>query len=167
MIRIMFVCTGNICRSPLAHRMLEKMARERGLREEIHVESSGTDAWHVGEEVDSRMQRTAAKHGLRMHHRARRLSREDLRQYDIVFAMTAGHVRSIHSLARSDSGGDQVRVRFFRSYDPRVSAGTNPPDVPDPYYGGTEGFEEVFTIVERTCSAILDAIENGTLTADG
>ena len=155
--RIMFVCTGNICRSPLAHRMLEKQAVERGLDTRIEVESSGTDAWHVGEDVDSRMRQTAARHGLDVRHRARKLTKDDLTTYDLIFAMSHGHLRAIRSMSRS------VNVHLFREFDPAVRDSSAPPDTPDPYYGGDEGFEEVYQIAQRTCAAILDALENGTL----
>lgn len=165
--RIMFVCTGNICRSPLAHRMLEKQARERGLADRITVESTGTDHWHVGEEVDSRMRRTAAAHGLKLSHRARQIGAEDLRDSDLVLAMSAGHLRALHSLQRRAGGLNGTAVRLFREFDPQVSGSQRVPDVPDPYYGGESGFEEVYRIVERTCSALLDALERGELDADG
>lgn len=163
--RIMFVCTGNICRSPLAHRMLEKLARERGMGDQIHVESSGTDHWHVGEEADSRMRRTAAAHGLKLSHRARRLTREDMDRYDLVIAMGSGHLRSIRSLTGgrdgARNGSRNAHVRLFREFDPAVDDPARAPDVPDPYYGGPDGFEDVYRIVERTSNALLDAIEEG------
>ncbi len=161
--RVMFVCTGNICRSPLAHRMLEKLARDRGLEHLIEVESSGIDSWHVGEDADPRMRKTAARHGLELSHGARRFTARDLSEYDLVFAMGRNHQRSIRSMARGTSDG--ASVRLFREFDPEVRRGDSVPDVPDPYYGGPEGFENVYRIVERTCGAILDAIQEGQLAA--
>ena len=168
----MFVCSGNICRSPLAHRVLEAQAAERGLN--VSVESSGTGSWHVGEEVDSRMRATAARHGLTLRHAARRLSRGDVERYDLIFAMGGNHYRDIVSLGRRGASDDVVRRAYlFRQFDPASSprggatALPIPPeaalDVPDPYYGGDEGFEEVYRIVERTCTVILDSIAAGSL----
>ena len=169
---IMFVCSGNICRSPLAHRVLETQAAERGLA--VSVESSGTGSWHVGEEVDSRMRATAARRGLTVSHRARQLSRSDVERYDLLFAMGGNHYRDIVSLGRR-GGADDIaqRLYLFRQFDPGATRRNGstllpiPPeaalDVPDPYYGGADGFEEVYRIVERTCGTILDAIADGSL----
>jgi protein-tyrosine phosphatase len=160
----MFVCSGNICRSPLAHRMLEHQARERGLDHLIEVESSGTGAWHVGEDADPRMRRTAARHGLTLHHPARAFRTGDLTDRDIIFAMDRGHYREIRALARGDLPG----LYLFRQFDPDyaddgIGPVENAPDVPDPYYGGDNGFEKVYRMVERTCRRILDEIEKGAL----
>lgn len=157
--RIMFVCSGNICRSPLAHRLFERQAKARGLDHLIEVESSGTDSYHVGDEADSRMRATAKKHGWHLSHRARQLQSRDLNEWDILFAMDRGHLRRIEQMQRS--GGD-CNVLLFRTYDPLGDA-SDPGDVPDPYYGGPEGFEHVYEIVERTGTAILDALEDGRL----
>src|SRR6056297_2089726 len=95
---IMFVCSGNICRSPLAHRMLEQQARERGMATHMTVESSGTGAWHVGQDADPRMRKTAAAHGLILHHPAQMIERSDLVDYDVLFAMDRGHYRQIRAM---------------------------------------------------------------------
>ncbi len=162
----MFVCTGNICRSPLAHRLLEKELDERGFGDRVQVESSGIGSWHVGEDADSRMRRTAAAHGVDLHHPARQLSRRDVEQYDVLFAMDQGHYREILSL-----GGSTIREKLyvFRQFDPELTSGEEPaprkdaPNVPDPYYGGAQGFEDVFAMVERTCRRIVDRIAHGAL----
>lgn len=162
----MFVCTGNICRSPLAHRLLERELDARGLGDHVQVESSGIGAWHVGEDADSRMRRTAAQHGVALHHPARQLSREDVAEYDVLFAMAQGHYRDIRSLGEADIG---EKLYLFRQFDPELTSGDEPlartsaPDVPDPYYGGAQGFEDVYNMVERTCRAIVDRIAQGGL----
>jgi protein-tyrosine phosphatase len=162
----MFVCTGNICRSPLAHRVLEKILDERGLSDRVAVESSGTGAWHVGEDADSRMRATAARHGLPFHHGARHLTRREVESYDLLFAMDRGHYRHILGMADGDVG---ERLYVFRQFDPELTGGGDrlsvdrAPDVPDPYYGGADGFEAVYAMVERTCRAIVDHLEAGTL----
>jgi protein-tyrosine phosphatase len=162
----MFVCTGNICRSPLAHRLLEKELDAAGLNDQVHVESSGIGAWHIGEDADSRMRRTAAKHGVALHHPARQLTSSDVADYDLLFAMDKGHYREILSLS-----GEDIREKLFvfRQFDPEVTSEAPPiprkraPDVPDPYYGGAQGFEDVYAMVERTCRVIVDHIAQGAL----
>ena len=98
-IKVMFVCSGNICRSPLAPRMFEKLAAERGMAHRFEVESSGTGAWHVGENADSRMRATAARRGWTLNHNAMQLKRRHLEEYDLIFAMDSGHRREIRQMA--------------------------------------------------------------------
>lgn len=166
-IDIMFVCTGNICRSPLAHRVFEKELAERGLQQAVSVESSGTGGWHVGEDADSRMRRTAARHGLTLHHPAQRLSRRDVQDTHLLFAMAESHYREIRSMLR-DPADLEGRLYLFRQFDPALGTSLpvtvdRAPDVPDPYYGGPDGFEDVYTMVERTCRAIVDEMQAGRL----
>ncbi len=155
--RILFVCTGNICRSPLAHRVLEHRAAERGVREKVQVESRGIGAWHVGEDTDPRMQETAMRHGINASHTAAQLSLRDLQDYDLIFAMDRSHLADLRRMAgRAPNAADlRPRIRMFRDYDPEVVQDL---DVPDPYYGGIDGFENVFAMVDRTCAAILDSL---------
>lgn len=160
-LKIMFVCTGNICRSPLAHRLFEKKAAERGLADTFHVESSGTDAYHVGEQADSRMRSTARDHGLDLHHFSQRLRRSDLEEFDLIFVMAGNHRRAVSRM--TDSIDVINKLYLFREFDPAVNERLRTPDVPDPWYGSREGFEEVWHIVDRTCDVILDRIEEGAL----
>ena len=148
----MFVCTGNICRSPLAHGVFEQMVQEQGLGLQFFVESSGTDSYHVGEEADGRMRRTAAQHGYSFSHRAARVTPEDLKKYDVIFGMDQGHVRQLKAMAQPE---DRKKIYLYRDFDPEGSG-----NVPDPYYGGDEGFEEVFAIIHRTSSALIEAFQN-------
>jgi len=153
--RIMFICTGNICRSPLAHAVFQRMVDETGLSDRIHVGSSGTDAYHVGEQADSRMRSTAAAHGLDFSHRAQRLKRRDIEEYDLLLTMDADNHRNTLALCRSED--EARRVRMFRDFDPEGRG-----DVPDPWYGGISGFELVWDMVERTCAALLEDIRRRT-----
>lgn len=159
-IRIMFVCTGNICRSPLAHRVLEARAAERGLADRLEVESSGIGSWHVGEDADARMRATAEAHGVPFHHPAQQIRPSDLETFDVLFAMDRGHERELIRMAHRAGVDPKGRVRLFRAFDPESSGRE---DVPDPYYGGQRGFEEVWSMVDRTVARMLDAIEEGTL----
>lgn len=152
--RIMFVCTGNICRSPLAHAVFEHKAAERGVAGEYEVESAGLTAYHLGDNADPRMRRTAAEHGVRLDHMARLFQPGDLADYDLILAMDRGHFEDLRHMAANE--GERGKVRLFREFDPQAREGD---EVPDPYYGGARGFEDVYDIVERTSDVLLDTLE--------
>ncbi|MFP4377126.1 MAG: low molecular weight protein-tyrosine-phosphatase [Spirochaetales bacterium] len=152
--RVVFVCSGNICRSPLAHALLEEKLQRRGIGGRVFVESAGTDAYHVGEQADPRMRRTARAHGVIIDHPARMITAEELEASDLVVAMDDTHVRKLSRLAPTA----RDRIVKMRSFDPEVSLG-DAPDVPDPWYGELGGFENVFAMVERSCDALVDHIE--------
>lgn len=154
--RVMFVCLGNICRSPLAHAVFKQIVEERGLSDLYEVQSSGTCAFHVGERSDSRMRQTAREHGVIINHRARQIFRCDLEDFDYIFAMDHNNYNNIRRLTANKELLSHVHM--FRDYDIEGSG-----DVPDPYYGGQAGFEKVFAIVKRTCMNILDKMETGEL----
>ena len=151
--RIMFVCSGNICRSPLAHRHFEAVVEEFAAHGEFEVESSGLGSWHVGENADPRMRATALEHGLKVNHRARQLTRTDLEEYDLILVMERSHKRQIERQVRDPE--IMEKVRLFREWDPEGEPGA---EVPDPYYGGDHGFETVYRMVERTNRALLAAL---------
>ncbi|MCG8451729.1 MAG: low molecular weight phosphotyrosine protein phosphatase [Spirochaetales bacterium] len=149
--RVMFVCLGNICRSPLGHGVFAHHVAQAGLQDQIFVESSGTGAWHVGEQADARMRSVAASHGVPIDHRAQKFASSDFEQYDLILAMDSQNRRDILSLCPHPSLA--AKVKMFRDFDPQ-----GPGDVPDPWYGGPEGFEMVWDIVERTASHLLQHI---------
>ena len=152
--RIMFVCMGNICRSPLAEGVFRHIAKERGVYDHYEVASSGTGAWHVGEKPDRRMRETASRHGVSLDgQRAQQFEFGDLDYYDLILAMDGNNESGIRHM---DPGRRYAeKVHLFRSYDPE------PGDmqVPDPYYGGAKGFENVYQMVDRTVRALLDELE--------
>ena len=150
---VCFVCLGNICRSPLAEAVLRQKAEARGLTDRLHIESRGVGDWHLGEPADPRMQATASRHGVEMSGRAELFSPDDFAAFDLVLAMDVERYEEL--LARMPEGLCE-RVALFRDFDPEGDG-----DVPDPYYGGPEGFEEVFRIVDRTCDAILNSLFEG------
>lgn len=148
----MFVCLGNICRSPLAHAVFQKLVDDRNLGDSYVVQSTGTCAYHAGEQSDERMRSTAADRGVKINHKARQFFRYDLEEYDYIFAMDNNNFLGIRRLTTNE---DLLKhVYMFRDFDP-IEKG----DVPDPYYGGQKGFDNVYDIVDRTCRSILDQFE--------
>jgi protein-tyrosine phosphatase len=156
--RICFVCLGNIVRSPLAEHMFSHLAAQVGSNGRYQVASAGTGAWHVGEAPDRRMRRVAASHGLKYSGQARQFTRGDFENFDWIIAMDTNNRSQL--LALADSPEKASKVRLMREFDPQ--GGPNAV-VPDPYYGGIEGFEEVFQIVERSCRGLLETLEAGDL----
>ena len=157
-ISVMFVCMGNVCRSPAAHAVLAHKLRERGLEGQVKVASSGTIAYHVGEPADARMRQELARHGIKSISRAEQFVPEDFSRYDLILAMDRTNFTSLKDLAVNGNSRYFSKVRLFRDFDPE-----GPGDVPDPYYGGASGFEEVFRMVDRTTDLLLDRIESGDL----
>lgn len=153
---ILLVCLGNICRSPLAEGVLRHRARERGLAEQLEVDSAGTGGWHAGEPADPRARATANLRGIRLEGRARQVTLEDARRFDLILAMDRDNLRELETRFAGVEGR-HATVRLFRSFDPEAAG---PADVPDPYYGGDEGFEIVYAMVERTVEALLDHLED-------
>ncbi len=152
-IRVLFVCMGNICRSPLAEGHFRALVEEEGLSDRFDIDSAGTGSWHVGEAPDARMRSAARRRGLDIETlRARQVERRDLYDYDHVFVMDKTNLHD--TLALDPEGDHGTRVRLFREFDPTPETY----QVPDPYTGGRQGFENVYDIVERTCRAILDRL---------
>lgn len=150
--RVALVCLGNICRSPTADVVLNARLVEAGLAHRITAESCGTGDWHVGEPMDPRTARVLVAAGYDpSRHRARTFSRSWF-DHDLILTMDASNHREVLRLLPQDR---HDRVRLFRSFDPQVAPGAPVPDVPDPWYGGPQGFEEVLEIVERTCDGLV------------
>ena len=144
---IALVCLGNICRSPTAHVVLEERLAEAGLDDRVVVHSSGTGDWHVGRPMDVRAAATLTQAGYDpSRHRAQQYDDSWSRDHDLVLAMDRDNL--------ADLGGRSERVALFRDFDP-VDPGA---DVPDPYYGGADGFREVLAMTERTCDALVAAL---------
>ncbi len=149
--RILFVCTGNICRSPLAEAVLRTKLAERGADGRYEIDSAGTVTDHLGERSDPRMRRTAARRGVRIDHRARRVTSADMERFDLVVGMDDQHLNALRSLA----DGASVQVRKLGEF----GDGDRAPDVPDPWYGGMAGFERVYEMVDRSCEALAQWLE--------
>jgi len=148
-IRVLFVCTGNICRSPSAEGVFRALVVEHGLSGRIEADSAGTGDWHVGEPPDERSQEAALRRGIDLSAlRGRQVGRGDFDRFDLILAMDKGHVRALQRLAPP---GAQDKVRLFLDYAP----GEKGRDVPDPYFGGGAGFDRVLDMIEAGCAGLL------------
>jgi len=154
--RILFVCMGNIIRSPLAENLFRKQAEAAGLDGKYQVDSAGTGGWHAGESPDARMRRTAARHGLVYDGSARQVRLSDFDKFDMIVAMDSDNRTELQARARKPE--DRRKIRLLRDFD--RAAGSNA-SVPDPYFGGDEGFEETYQIVEAGVRGLLQALEEG------
>ncbi|MYF39810.1 MAG: low molecular weight phosphotyrosine protein phosphatase [Rhodothermaceae bacterium] len=151
--RIMFVCLGNHCRSPLAHGYFQNLVEKHGLQDEIEVASSGTSGWHIGEAPDSRICWVARRHGVRLNHiRGQKITKADLRTCDLILVMDRSNLRDVLLLDRD--GRFTEKVKLLRTFDPS----SVDDEIPDPYYSGI--FEEVYTIVSRACDSLLEGIKS-------
>lgn len=148
-IRICFVCSGNICRSPTAEGIFNTLLAEAGLTHAFHVESFGIGNWHVGERPDPRSVRAAEARGHRLESRAQQWNARDFERFDHVVAMDRTHVASLVRLAPNDAM--QAKISLARDH----TDGPRDLDVPDPYYGETEGFDDVVAICLDACTALL------------
>ena len=157
--RILFVCLGNICRSPTAEAVMRDLVRREGLEGEIEVDSAGTGDWHVGEPPDARSAEAARRRGIVMDGAARQVIAGDFDDWDLLLAMDRSNHRALLSLAADEES--RAKVRMLREYDPEAVA-SGDLDVPDPYYGGERGFEDVLDLVERACRGLLDDLKSRT-----
>jgi len=153
--KILFVCLGNIIRSPLAEALFRRLVEQSGLDSKYEVDSAGTGNWHVGEPPDHRMVRAAARRGLVYSHRARQIQSEDFDRFNLIVGMDRQNREDLLRMARLPE--HRTKVHTLREFDPE--GGANAP-VPDPYYGGPDGFEEVYDIVERSVRGLLEKLEN-------
>jgi protein-tyrosine phosphatase len=152
-VRILFVCLGNICRSPTAEGVMRQKLREAGLADDVDVESAGTGGWHVGHAPDERASAAAGARGITLESRAQRFLTEHADEFDLILAMDRQNEADIRALAPAAEG----KLHLLREFDPEaVEAGDL--EVPDPYYGGDSGFEDVLDMVERACDGLVEEI---------
>jgi protein-tyrosine phosphatase len=148
-IKVLFVCMGNICRSPTAEGVFTKRLREEGLAERVVVDSAGTHAYHIGDAPDPRSQKAAQKRGVELQHlRARRVAVEDFHEFDYVLAMDRDNLYALEALYPLGAKG---KPHLFLSYAPHLEFD----EVPDPYYGGATGFERVLDMIEDATEGLL------------
>ncbi len=146
--RILFVCLGNICRSPAAEGVFQHLLVEAGMADGFTIDSAGTGAWHDGEPADRRMRQAAERRGIALTSIARQIQVEDFERFDHIFAMDGSNLRDLRAMAPA---AHYAKIRLFRDLDPEGPG----KDVPDPYYGGVAGFDEVLDIVTRTGRVLL------------
>ena len=158
--RLLFVCLGNICRSPTAEGVMRALIEREGRADEIELDSAGTSAEHRGSPPDRRASAVAQTRGIVLAGSARKVTDEDFEDFDLLLAMDSANMRAL--LQRAPGEAARAKVRMLREFDP-ASAGADPRelDVPDPYYGGERGFEDVFDMVQAACEGLLANIRDG------
>jgi protein-tyrosine phosphatase len=150
--RILFVCLGNICRSPLAEGVFRHLARQKGVLDHYRIDSAGTGAWHVGEAPDRRSAEIARRNGVPLEGEARQVVPEDFDRFDQIVAMDRSNLRDLQSMRPANA---RAQLHLLRDFDPEPGNR----DVPDPYYGGPDGFENVYAMVHRSAAALLEQLE--------
>jgi protein-tyrosine phosphatase len=150
--RILFVCMGNICRSPTAEGVMRSLLPAEGLGDRIELDSAGTGGWHAGAPPDERASEAARRRGVALAGAARQVVAEDFDRFDLLLAMDRENLRELLYMAPNDDA--RAKVRLLREFDP-TSVATGELDVPDPYYGGAHGFEHVLDLVEAACRGLL------------
>ncbi|MFF0833848.1 MULTISPECIES: low molecular weight protein-tyrosine-phosphatase [unclassified Streptomyces] len=151
--RVCFVCTGNICRSPMAESVFRARVEQAGLEDRVEIDSAGTGGWHEGEAADPRTVSVLDEHGYRTGHVARQFQPSWFARLDLVVALDTGHLKALRRLAPTEE--DARKVRLLRSY---AQPTPDDLDVPDPYYGGREGFQECLEMVEEASTGLLAAV---------
>lgn len=156
-VRILFVCLGNICRSPLGAAILKKKVADEGLQDRVEVDSCGTSDYHIGDNADHRTITNALQHGVPIEHCARQLTRSDIDQFDFIFAMDKSNYQNILRLTHGGNGSGKIKM--MREFDPLSKGG----EVPDPYHGGQKDFQEVYEILDRSTGNFLEYLKKSFL----
>lgn len=153
--RILFVCMGNICRSPAAEGVFLHLLARSGVEEAFCVDSAGTGGWHVGKPADARMRAAASARGIHLPSRARQIDPTDLQNFDLILTMDHDNRRNVQLLAQHLGGRASAEIRCITSYCRRFDAD----HIPDPYYGGADGFEHVLDLLEDACEGLLQELK--------
>ena len=157
--RLLFVCLGNICRSPAAEGVFLHLLAREGLADQFVVDSAGTGSWHVGKPADRRMLAAADKRGIVLPSRARQIEAADLGRFDRILTMDNDNLAAVEALARQGRPGpgtEQALIEPITRHCRRFRS----QEVPDPYYGGEEGFEQVLDLLEDACGGLLDQLKS-------
>ena len=157
--QLLFVCLGNICRSPTAEGVMRSLIERDGLEGEIAVDSAATGDWHVGHSPDRRASAAALARGVTLQGSARQITAADFARFDLILAMDRSNESDLRLVAPDEAG--RAKVRLLREFDP-ASDGADV-EVPDPYYGGADGFDEVFDLVLAACEGLLAEIRSGSV----
>jgi protein-tyrosine phosphatase len=148
---VLFVCLGNICRSPIAEGIFRHLADASGVGDQIHVDSAGTASYHIGEFPDKRARQVCEERGIKLTHRARAFTRDDFDQYDYILAMDK---QNLHNIEKLKPGQTDAKVMLIRDFDQQHKGA----EVPDPYYGEKDGFVEIFDMLEHACGNLLEEV---------
>ena len=153
--KLLFVCLGNICRSPSAENIMNYLVQQKGLENQIICDSAGTSSYHIGASPDRRMQAAASRRGIKLVGQARQFEASDFEQFDLILAMDRSNYRDILKLDSDSIYGDKVRLMcdFASQHRDR--------EVPDPYYGGEAGFDHVINLLLDACDGLLEEVING------
>ncbi len=149
--RVLFVCLGNICRSPAAEGVFLHLIQSRGIEAHFEVDSAGTGNWHVGKKADSRMINAAKKRGISLPSFARQITLDDLYRFDVILTMDSANLAAVKTLALEIDSEKIAEIKPILSY----ARSSNSLEVPDPYYGGDDGFEIVLDLLEDACKGFL------------
>jgi protein-tyrosine phosphatase len=153
-IKLLFVCLGNICRSPTGEGVMRHLVEQAGIQHRFEIDSAGTGNWHLGESPDRRSVAAAAARGITIGGRARQVSSADFDHYDYILAADAYNFRDLQAIAPTDEL--EEKLHLLREFDPMSTP--DDLDVPDPYYGGPSGFDDVIDLVEAACQGLLDEV---------
>ena len=153
---VLFICLGNICRSPAAEGIMKSLVEKEGVSDQFLIDSAAIGSWHIGQLPDSRMRKCGAEHGYRFDSHARQFQKSDFKRFDLIVVMDNENYRAITSMASSQADKDKViRIADFLTKHREYTT------VPDPYYGDYSDFELVIKLLEDTCQGLLDSIMDG------
>ena len=152
--KILFVCLGNICRSPAAEAICKQKIKDRDLENFFVVDSAGTGGWHVGNLADPRMRETASSRGIDLTSRSRQIEENDLYEFDYILVMDKDNLHAVQSLVQNESDPATSKIKLILTY----SKNSQLDEVPDPYYGGQHGFEKVLDLLDDAIDGLLDSL---------
>ena len=152
--RILFVCLGNICRSPAAEASFLKLIAEKGLIDRFDIDSAGTGSWHVGHLADERMRKAAEKRGIMINSVARQIQKNDFQSFDYILTMDLDNLREVNALSKQSENNPNLVIKTILSF----SGDGSVVEVPDPYYGGEQGFDLVLDLLEDACQGLFEAV---------
>ena len=151
---VLFICLGNICRSPAAEGIMKSLVEKEGMSDDFFIDSAAIGSWHIGQLPDSRMRKCGAEHGYRFDSHARQFQKSDFQRFDLIVVMDNENYRAITSMASSQADKDKVvRIADYLTHHREYTT------VPDPYYGDYSDFELVIELLEDACQGLLDSIK--------